>query len=254
MRGTLADICSQVSNKASYEEADIRTYVSTESLLADKRGRQVASSLPASGKVTKYEAGDTLVSNIRPYFKKIWHADCDGTCSGDVIAFRATNPRFAPYVYACLRQDAFFNFVIAGSKGTKMPRGDKRQMMMFPIDPYCKDGDLAIIASAVQQIGANNRENACLAGLRDALLPKLMSGEIDVSKVDLTQPNNHLSLRAIEMSDLNDLLDFEIPGLLREKVGTKREVHSISIRLIDCVLLNLDASRYPSNTVPSYSD
>lgn len=209
MRGTLADICSQVSNKASYEEADIRTYVSTESLLADKRGRQVASSLPASGKVTKYEAGDTLVSNIRPYFKKIWHADCDGTCSGDVIAFRATNPRFAPYVYACLRQDAFFNFVIAGSKGTKMPRGDKRQMMMFPIDPYCKDGDLAIIASAVQQIGANNRENACLAGLRDALLPKLMSGEIDVSKIDLTQPNNHL---AWCLSDHNTWCGIALPS------------------------------------------
>lgn len=48
------------------------------------------------------------------------------------------------------------------------------------------------------------------------------------------------------MSDLNDLLDFEIPALLREKA----ETHSISIHLIDCTLLNLNVSRYPSNTTP----
>ncbi len=55
------------------------------------------------------------------------------------------------------------------------------------------------------------------------------------------------------MSNLNDLLVFEVPALLREKVETKRKVHSISIRLIDCVLLNPDAFRHPSNTAPSYS-
>ena len=191
--GTLADICIQVADKVSCEEADIHTYVSTESLLADKGGRQTAASLPTKGKVTAYEAGDTLVSNIRPYFKKIWYADCSGTCSADVIVFRANDPSLAPYVYACLRRDVFFEFVMAGSKGTKMPRGDKKQMMAFPISPCCDNDDLAAITSAVQQIGANNRENVNLAGLRDTLLPKLMSGEIDVSQVELTPPNNHLS-------------------------------------------------------------
>lgn len=41
-------------------------------------------------------------------------------------------------------------------------------------------------------IRANNIENKKLTALRDTLLPKLMSGEIDVSKVDLTQLNSHL--------------------------------------------------------------
>ena len=40
---------------------------------------------------------------------------------------------------------------------------------------------------------SNQDESAKLASLRDVLLPKLMSGEIDVSKVDLTQLNSHLS-------------------------------------------------------------
>lgn len=43
-------------------------------------------------------------------------------------------------------------------------------------------------------------ESHGLGRLRDALLPKLMSGEIDVSKVDLTQPNNHFGDCSLESS------------------------------------------------------
>lgn len=111
----------------------------------------------------------------------------------------------------------------------------------------------AMVAPIDAQIRCNETESRILSQLRDALLPKLMSGEIGVSKVDLTRLNSHLSLRAIEMSNLNDLLVFEVPALLREKVETKRKVHSISIRLIDCALLNPDAFKHPSNTAPSYS-
>lgn len=94
--------------------------------MQNKGGRQLASSLPTTGKITRYKAGDTLISNIRPYFKKIWYAPFEGTCSGDVIVFRANDPSNAPYLHACLRQDSFFDYVMQGAKGTKMPRGDKK--------------------------------------------------------------------------------------------------------------------------------
>ena len=191
--GALSDICTQVTDKVSCTEAQIDSYVSTESLLADKNGRQLAASVPRTGKVVVYKAGDTLVSNIRPYFKKIWFAENDGTCSGDVVVFRANNPSLAPYLYAILRSDKFFDYVMSGAKGTKMPRGDKKQMMSYGINPYCPERDLEIIAFAVYGIGASNQENQYLSSLRDSLLPKLMSGEIDTSKVELpTLPNNHL--------------------------------------------------------------
>lgn len=45
----------------------------------------------------------------------------------------------------------------------------------------------------LSEILTNEKENLRLANLRDALLPKLMSGEIDVSRVDLTQLNSHLA-------------------------------------------------------------
>lgn len=191
--GALSDICIQVTDKTSFDSTDIETYVSTESLLQNKGGRQTASSLPAAGKVTCYRRGDTLVSNIRPYFKKIWFASNDGTCSGDVLVFRANEVSNAAYLYSCLRQDSFFDHVMRGAKGTKMPRGDKKQVMNFPIAFRCDESDLAVLNSVVEQMAMNDAKSARLAELCDALLPKLMSGEIDVSKVDLTQLNSHLS-------------------------------------------------------------
>lgn len=190
--GVLSDITVQVAEKVACTESSLDSYVTTESLLPDKGGRRQASSLPASGKVTVYRAGDTLVSNIRLYFKKIWLANRAGTCSGGVIVFRAKEPCQAAYLRSVLRCDAFFEYVVAGAKGTKMPRGDKKQMVQYPVARGCDQGALDAPTAMVEQIGANSRENETLSSLRDALLPKLMPGEIDVSDVELpAQPNNH---------------------------------------------------------------
>ena len=190
----LRDICYQVADHVDYDNANQETYVSTESLMQNKGGRQLASSLPTTGKITRYKAGDTLISNIRPYFKKIWYAPFEGTCSGDVIVFRANDPSNAPYLHACLRQDSFFDYVMQGAKGTKMPRGDKKQMMEFKVASSCSAEDLILLDSVIKQRSDNNSEITKLQKLRDTLLPKLMSGEIDVSKIDLTQlTNNHLA-------------------------------------------------------------
>ena len=164
--------------------------------MQNKGGRQLASSLPTTGKITRYKAGDTLISNIRPYFKKIWYAPFEGTCSGDVIVFRANDPSNAPYLHACLRQDSFFDYVMQGAKGTKMPRGDKKQMMEFKVASSCSAEDLILLDSVIKQRSDNDSEITKLQKLRDTLLPKLMSGEIDISKIDLTQlTNNHLPAR-----------------------------------------------------------
>ena len=190
----LRDICYQVADHVDYDNANQETYVSTESLMQNKGVRQLASSLPTTGKITRYKAGDTLISNIRPYFKKIWYAPFEGTCSGDVIVFRANDPSNAPYLHACLRQDSFFDYVMQGAKGTKMPRGDKKQMMEFKVASSCSAEDLILLDSVIKQRSDNDSEITKLQKLRDTLLPKLMSGEIDVSKIDLTQlTNNHLA-------------------------------------------------------------
>ena len=210
----LASLCGLVSERVDCREADIATYVSTESLLPAKMGKQTASSLPQAGKVTVYKAGDTLVSNIRPYFKKIWYADRAGTCSGDVLVFRANQPEHAGYLYSCLRQDRFFDYVMKGAKGTKMPRGDKKQMLTYEIVNSPSAAAIGAIQTALEQISIANKENDSLAALRDALLPKLMSGEIDVSEVDLTQLNSHL----LEIDVTLEVLDWCIEIAVRTVV------------------------------------
>lgn len=183
--GTLEDICTLITTKISFSDADLKTYVSTESLLRNKSGRQSASSLPASGKVVSYKKGDTLVSNIRPYFKKIWYASNNGTCSNDVLVFRAHDKNDAAYLHSILRQNDFFDYIMRSAKGTKMPRGDKKQLMTFPIMAHCQEPELAMFNSAIEGIAANEIQTNNLIELRDSLLPKLMSGEIDVSSINI---------------------------------------------------------------------
>lgn len=169
-------LCSIVTEKVDCHEADAATYVSTESLLPGKMGRREASSLPQTGKVTVYQPGDTLISNIRPYFKKIWHADRAGTCSGDVLVFRAKQQEQAGYLYSCMRNERFFDHAMKGAKGTKMPRGDKKQMLTYQISGNPSVQAISFIRTALKQISNANRENDRLIALRDSLLPKLMSG------------------------------------------------------------------------------
>ncbi|PJM79848.1 restriction endonuclease subunit S [Bifidobacterium scaligerum] len=186
----LRDVCVLVKEKTTVENANLNTYVSTESLIPDKGGRQRASGLPQSGKVTVYKSGDILISNIRPYFKKIWFADCNGTCSNDVLVFRAKDENLAPYIFFTLYSDVFFRYMVAGSKGTKMPRGDRNQIMSYNI-PIISNEARAFSNDAktvLNLISNNTKEIVTLEQLRDALLPKLMSGEIDVSKVELPTP------------------------------------------------------------------
>lgn len=113
-----------------------------------------------------------------------------GTCSNDVLAFRAKSDDMASLLYFTLYSDAFFEYTVAGSKGTKMPRGDKKQIMSYRI-PAIDDVVKAFSSEAnrvLNLISTNRREIATLEQLRGTLLPKLMSGEIGVSKVELPTP------------------------------------------------------------------
>ena len=130
----LKDIAEYVTDKVLSEDIQLEAYVTTDSLLQNKGGRVFASNLPPEKCIlTKFQPGDVLVANIRPYLKKIWRADCEGGCNADVLAFRAKEGHCSEFLYAVLMQDAFFAYAMKGSKGSKMPRGDKSQMMRYEI-------------------------------------------------------------------------------------------------------------------------
>ena len=86
-----------------------------------------------------FSAKDILIANIRPYLKKIWFADIEGGCSSDVLVFRAKEGHFPNFLYATLMQDSFYDYVMKGVKGSKMPRGDKEQIMRYKMPTFSSD-------------------------------------------------------------------------------------------------------------------
>ena len=133
----LCEISEFVVDKINSSKLALTDYVTTDSLLQNKRGRECAQNLPpVPCTLTSFKKGDVLVANIRPYLKKVWLADKDGGCSSDVLAFRATNGHSSLFLYAVLMQDAFFDYVMQGAKGSKMPRGDKSQIMRYELPTF----------------------------------------------------------------------------------------------------------------------
>lgn len=163
----LINICDIVNIRTS----EIRNYISTENMLPNKGGVCEAANVP-SGTVIEYKVGDILISNIRPYFQKIWRADRNGGCSADVLCIRAKENVDSKYLYYLLSQQAFFDYVMSGAKGCKMPRGDKKQIMQWPVTlpPLEEQRRIAgILGSLDDKIELNRRINANLEAQAQAL-------------------------------------------------------------------------------------
>ena len=128
----LSDIAIYVKDKINSSNISLEEYVTTDCILQNKRGREIATNLPPQPcSLIHYKPGDVLIANIRPYLKKIWYADMEGGASSDVLVFRAKEGHSSEYLFAALLQDTFFDYVMQGTKGSKMPRGDKEQIMRY---------------------------------------------------------------------------------------------------------------------------
>lgn len=169
----LGEIASFSTEKVSVQEIGIEDYISTENMLADKGGITIASSKPTEGSATKYYTDTILISNIRPYFKKIWYANKDGGCSNDVLCFKAKEGIVdSKYLYFLLSQDTFFDYVMLGSKGCKMPRGDKSHIMNWEISMPSLSTQrriASILSSLDDKIDLLHRENATLEQMAETL-------------------------------------------------------------------------------------
>lgn len=182
--GKLCDIADYSSEKIEINKLSPETYYSTENMLPSKGGIETATSLPSISQTTRCLPGETIISNIRPYFKKIFYCTEEvAGCSTDVLCFKPKYKDYSEYLYQVLYSDIFFDYMVLGSKGTKMPRGDKQQIMNYPItipnELYLRK--FKTFAEPIfSQIDLNRKENKRLSELRDTLLPKLMNGEIKV--------------------------------------------------------------------------
>lgn len=146
-------------DRISSDMVDKENYISTENMLPNRGGVEIATTVASAKTFPAYKKGDILLSNIRPYFKKIWYADKEGGCSNDVLVVKGNKTVDNKFLYYVLSDNNFFNYSTVTSKGTKMPRGSKNAIMKY----WVPDLDLPtqrkiadILSSYDELIKANN--------------------------------------------------------------------------------------------------
>jgi type I restriction enzyme S subunit len=154
-------------------DVSLENFITTDNILQNKAGITTAASLPpGDNAMPKYAQGNILLANIRPYLKKIWFADKSGGCSADVLVF-AVNKEYDPkFVYYAMFRDDFFYHIMKGAKGTKMPRGDKNQILEFLIPDFdlpTQHRIAAVLSALDAKIDLNKRINAELEALAKTL-------------------------------------------------------------------------------------
>ena len=165
----LSSIAYYVTDKISSNDISLAEYVTTDCILQNKKGREVATNLPPQPcSLIRYQRGDVLIANIRPYLKKVWFADIDGGASPDVLVFRAKDGHSPSFLYAILLQDSFFDYVMQGTKGSKMPRGDKEQILRYEMPTFsCSEESIGtFFLNLDRKIHLNERINQNLRASR----------------------------------------------------------------------------------------
>lgn len=169
-----------VNEKVSVNNLQIENYISTENMLPNFNGVSIASKLPSSGKFTYFKIGDILISNIRPYLKKVWKSNKTGGVSNDVFVFRAGSDSHSNFLEFILKNDAFINYVMKSAKGVKMPRGDRESILKYKVSIPSKFEQQKIAECLMEvdnlinaQIEKIEQLNTHKKGLMQGLFPKV---------------------------------------------------------------------------------
>lgn len=216
MKCKLEEICSFRRGKTDVANLTTETYISTENMLPNKSGIVNATSLPIVDLTQAYENGDVLVSNIRPYFKKIWKAKINGGCSNDVLVFTAKENTDSDFLYYVLADDAFFAYAMATSKGTKMPRGDRKSIMQYEVPCYDieKQQKIASILKSIdEKIELNNAINNNLEQQAQSLFK---SWFVDFEPFNGTMPSDWEIVPLEKIADFQNGYAFKSKELLNE--------------------------------------
>jgi len=135
----------------------------------------------------EFKTGDILFGKLRPYFHKVGVAPVDGVCSTDIVVIAPQEPHWFAFVLGLVSSDEFVEYTNAGSTGTKMPRTSWTDMARYeivrPPTPIA-EAFTDWLRPSVERIIASIHESRTLAALHDALLPKLISGELRVKEAE----------------------------------------------------------------------
>ena len=135
-----------VKERILANELTAQNYTSVENLLKDKAGRKDAENVPTDGNWIRYQKGDVLIGNIRPYLRKIWLSDREGGTNGDVIVLRANDAILPEFMFYCLASESFFIYYNQALKDGKMPRGEKNRVLSYIIPSIKKEEQQRIVS------------------------------------------------------------------------------------------------------------
>ena len=135
-----------VKERILANELTAQNYTSVENLLKDKAGRKDAENVPSEGNWIRYQKGDVLIGNIRPYLRKIWLSDREGGTNGDVIVIRSNDTLLPEFIFYCLASDSFFLYYNQALKDGKMPRGEKKRVLSYVIPSVGKEEQQRIVS------------------------------------------------------------------------------------------------------------
>ena len=134
-----------------------------------------------------FEKGDVLFGKLRPYFHKIVIAPFEGVCSTDILVCRAKSPEYYAFVLMHLFSTELVSYADRLSNGAKMPRVNWNDLAAYQVAIPPTELALTymdVVKPMFAQITDNVLQAQTLAILRDALLPRLISGQLRLPEAE----------------------------------------------------------------------
>ena len=133
----------------------------------------------------------TLFSKLNPRIKRIWFTGevlPNSICSTEFIPFRAKYDTESSYIFSIVNSDAFYATVMGcvnGATGSHQRfHSEDTEDFLCPYNKDVVNEFSKLVEPILSQIHDLRHENVMLASTRDALLPKLMSGELKINEID----------------------------------------------------------------------
>ena len=139
------------------------------------------------------DASCFMISKLNPTTKRVWKPYCltgNAVCSTEFIVYKAKDKTITDFLYSVIDSNSFSDFMcshVTGSSGSRQrttPSDTLSYQLILPSEDELAEFQ-SLVSPMYAQIRINAIENDRLKRLRDSLLPKLMSGEIDVSTIQL---------------------------------------------------------------------
>lgn len=191
---TLGDV-AVISKKSFNPSKEPETMLEHYSIPAFDESRFPVFELSTAIKSNKFVVDNCcfMISKLNPTTKRAWRPYClteNAVCSTEFIVYKAKDTTITDFLYSVIDSASFSDFMcshVTGSTGSRQrttPSDTLSFEFVIPSEDKLNSFQ-ALVSPMYEQMRINAIENDKLKRLRDSLLPKLMSGEIDVSNIQL---------------------------------------------------------------------